>query len=64
MENGEVQKLTPVFTPELTSGEEEPDVTWTSSNTDVVTVAKAGTRAELTAVKAGTADVTATFTNF
>lgn len=41
MENGEVQKLTPVFTPELTSGEEEPDVTWTSSNTDVVTVAKA-----------------------
>ena len=64
MENGEVQKLTPVFTPELTSGEEEPDVTWTSSNTDVVTVAKAGTRAELTAVKAGTAEVTATFTNF
>ena len=64
MENGEVQKLTPVFTPELTSGEEEPDVTWTSSNTDVVTVAKAGTQAELTAVKAGTAEVTATFTNF
>lgn len=64
MENGEVQKLTPVFVPELTSGEEEPDVTWTSSNTDVVTVAKSGTRAELTAVKAGTAEVTATFTNF
>lgn len=64
MKNGEVQKLTPVFTPELTSGEEEPDVTWTSSNTDVVTVAKSGTRAELTAVKAGTAEVTATFTNF
>ena len=63
MENGEVQKLTPVFVPELTSGEEEPDVTWTSSNTDVVTVAKSGTRAELTAVKAGTAEVTATFTN-
>ena len=64
MKNGEVQKLTPVFTPELTSGEEEPDVTWTSSNTDVVTVAKSGTRAELTAVKAGAAEVTATFTNF
>lgn len=64
MENGEVQKLTPVFAPELTSEEEEPDVTWTSSNTDVVTVAKSGTRAELTAVKAGTAEVTATFTNF
>lgn len=63
MKAGEVQNLTPVFTPALASGEVEPDVVWTSSDPEVVTVAKSGTQAELTAVKAGTAEVTATITN-
>lgn len=63
MKAGEVQNLTPVFTPALASGEVEPDVVWTSSDPKVVTVAKSGTQAELTAVKAGTAEVTATITN-
>ena len=63
MKTGEVQKLTPNFTPALSAEETAPDVTWTSSDPEVVTVAKSGTQAELTAVKAGTAEVTATITN-
>lgn len=63
MKTGEVQKLTPNFTPALSAEETAPDVTWTSSDPEVVTVAKSGTQAELTAVKAGTAEVTATFNN-
>ena len=64
MKEGEVQELTPQFTPALSASETAPDMTWTSSDPKIVTVAKSGTRAELTAVKAGTAEVTATFTNF
>lgn len=63
MKTGEVQKLTPQFIPALSAEETAPDVTWTSSDPEVVTVAKSGTQAELTAVKAGTAEVTATFNN-
>lgn len=64
MKEGEVQELTPQFTPALSASDTAPDMTWTSSDPKIVTVAKSGTRAELTAVKAGTAEVTATFTNF
>lgn len=38
-------------------------MTWTSSDPEVVTVAKSGTQAELTAVKAGTAEVTVSIKN-
>lgn len=58
MKEGEVQELTPQFTPALSASETAPDMTWTSSDPEVVTVAKSGTQAELTAVKAGTAEVT------
>ena len=58
MKAGEVQKLTPQFIPALSAGETAPDMTWTSSDPEIVTVAKSGTQAELTAVKAGTAEVT------
>lgn len=64
MKEGEVQELTPQFTPALSASETAPDMTWTSSDPKIVTVAKSGTQAEVTAVKAGTAEVTATFTNF
>ena len=63
MKTGEVQNLTPQFTPALSAEETAPDVTWNSSNPEVVTVVKSGTQAELTAVKSGTAEVTATFNN-
>ena len=58
MKAGEVQKLTPQFIPALSAEETVPDMTWTSSDPEIVTVAKSGTQAELTAVKAGTAEVT------
>ena len=58
MKAGEVQKLTPQFIPALSAEETAPDMTWTSSDPEIVTVAKSGTQAELTAVKAGTAEVT------
>ena len=63
MKEGEVQELTPQFTPALSASETAPDMTWTSSDPEVVTVAKSGTQAELTAVKAGTADVTVSIKN-
>ena len=63
MKEGEVQKLTPQFTPALSASETAPDMTWTSSDPEVVTVAKSGTQAELTAVKAGTAEVTVSIKN-
>ena len=63
MKTGEVKNLTLKFTPALSAEETAPDMTWTSSDPEVVTVAKSGTQAELTAVKAGTAEVTATFNN-
>lgn len=63
MKTGEVQNLTPQFTPALSAEETAPDVTWNSSNPEVVTVVKSGTKAELTAVKSGTAEVTAIFNN-
>lgn len=63
MKEGEVQKLTPQFTPALSASETAPDMTWTSSDPEVVTVAKSGTQAELTAVKAGTAEVTVSINN-
>ena len=63
MKEGEVQKLTPQFTPALSASETAPDMTWTSSDPEVVTVAKSGTQAEVTAVKAGTAEVTVSINN-
>ena len=63
MKEGEVQKLTPQFTPALSASETAPDMTWTSSDPEVVTVVKSGTQAELTAVKAGTAEVTVSIKN-
>lgn len=63
MKTGEVKNLTLKFAPALSAEETAPDVTWTSSDPEVVMVAKSGTQAELTAVKAGTAEVTATFNN-
>lgn len=63
MKAGKVQKLTPQFIPALSSEETAPDMTWTSSDPEVVTVAKSGTQAELTAVKAGTAEVTVSIKN-
>ena len=63
MKEGEVQKLTPQFTPALSASETAPDMTWTSSDPKIVTVAKSGTQAELTAVKAGTAEVTVSINN-
>ena len=63
MKEGEVQELTPQFTPVLSASETAPDMTWTSSNPKIVTVAKSGTQAELTAVKAGTAEVTVSIKN-
>ena len=63
MKEGEVQELTPQFTPALSASETAPDMTWTSSDPEVVTVAKSGTQAELTAVKAGTAEVTVSINN-
>lgn len=63
MKEGEVQELTPQFTPALSASETAPDMTWTSSDPEVVTVAKSGTQAELTAVKAGTAEVTVSIKN-
>ena len=63
MKTGEVKNLTLNFTPALSAEETAPDVTWTSSDPEIVTVAKSGSQAELTAVKAGTAEVTATFNN-
>ena len=63
MKEGEVQKLTPQFTPALSASETAPDMTWTSSDPKIVTVAKSGTQAELTAVKAGTAEVTVSIKN-
>lgn len=63
MKEGEVQELTPQFTPALSASEIAPDMTWTSSDPEVVTVAKSGTQAELTAVKAGTAEVTVSIKN-
>lgn len=63
MKAGKVQKLTPQFIPALSAEETAPDMTWTSSDPEVVTVAKSGTQAELTAVKAGTAEVTVSIKN-
>lgn len=63
MKEGEVQELTPQFTPALSASETAPDMTWTSSDPEVVTVAKSGTQAEVTAVKAGTAEVTVSINN-
>lgn len=63
MKEGEVQELTPQFTPALSASETAPDMTWTSSDPKIVTVAKSGTQAELTAVKAGTAEVTVSIKN-
>lgn len=63
MKEGEVQEMTPQFTPALSASETAPDMTWTSSDPEVVTVAKSGTQAELTAVKAGTAEVTVSIKN-
>lgn len=63
MKEGEVQELAPQFTPALSASETAPDMTWTSSDPEVVTVAKSGTQAELTAVKAGTAEVTVSIKN-
>ena len=63
MKEGKVQELTPQFTPALSASETAPDMTWTSSDPEVVTVAKSGTQAELTAVKAGTAEVTVSINN-
>lgn len=63
MKEGEVQELTPQFTPALSASETAPDMTWTSSDPEVVTVAKSGTQAEVTAVKAGTAEVTVSIKN-
>ena len=63
MKEGEVQELIPQFTPALSASETAPDMTWTSSDPEVVTVAKSGTQAELTAVKAGTAEVTVSIKN-
>ena len=63
MKEGEVQELTPQFTPALSASETAPDMTWTSSDPEVVTVVKSGTQAELTAVKAGTAEVTVSIKN-
>lgn len=63
MKEGEVQELTPQFTPALSASETAPDMTWTSSDPKIVTVAKSGTQAKLTAVKAGTAEVTVSINN-
>lgn len=63
MKKGEVQELTPQFTPALSASETAPDMTWTSSDPKIVTVAKSGTQAEVTAVKAGTAEVTVSINN-
>ena len=63
MKTGEVKNLTLKFTPALSAEETAPDVTWTSSDPEVVTVEKSGSQAKLTAMKAGTAEVTATFNN-
>ena len=63
MKEGEVQKLTPQFTSALSASETAPDMTWTSSDPKIVTVAKSGTQAEVTAVKAGTAEVTVSINN-
>ena len=63
MKEGEVQKLTPQFTPALSASETAPDMTWTSSDPKIVTVAKSGTQAEVIAVKAGTAEVTVSINN-
>ncbi len=63
MKAGEVQKLTPQFIPALSAEETVPDMTWTSSDPEIVTVAKSGTQAELTAVKAGTSEVTVSIKN-
>ena len=63
MKEGEVQELTPQFTPALSASETAPDMTWTSSDPEVVTVVKSGTQAEVTAVKAGTAEVTVSINN-
>ena len=63
MKTGEVKNLTLKFTPALSAEETAPDMTWTSSDPEVVTVAKSGSQAKLTAMKAGTAEVTATFNN-
>lgn len=63
MKEGEVQELTPQFTPALSASETAPDMTWTSSDPKIVTVTKSGTQAEVTAVKAGTAEVTVSINN-
>ena len=63
MKKGEVQELTPQFTPALSASETAPDMTWTSSDPKIVTVTKSGTQAEVTAVKAGTAEVTVSINN-
>ena len=63
MKTGEVKNLTLKFTPALSAEETAPDMTWTSSDPEVVTVEKSGSQAKLTAMKAGTAEVTATFNN-
>ena len=63
MKEGEVQELTPQFTPALSASDTAPDMTWTSSDPKIVTVAKSGTQAEVTAVKAGTAEVTVSINN-
>ena len=63
MKEGEVQELTPQFTPALSASETAPDMTWTSSDPKIVTVAKSETQAEVTAVKAGTAEVTVSINN-
>ena len=63
MKAGEVQKLTPQFIPALSAEETVPDMTWTSSDPEIVTVAKSGTQAELTAVKAGTSEMTVSIKN-
>lgn len=63
MKEGEVQELTPQFTPALSASETAPDMTWTSSDPKIVTVVKSGTQAKVTAVKAGTAEVTVSINN-
>ncbi len=63
MKTGEVKNLTLKFTPALSAEETAPDMTWDFLILEVVTVEKSGSQAKLTAMKAGTAEVTATFNN-
>lgn len=61
LEPGDVKTLTPIYTPAPKENETAPSPVWTTTNADVVTVDAA--TGEMEAIKPGTAEIQASFSN-